>query len=149
MSKVKKTTHVVIDTPSSVASAVNQVIEERKEGGETGENQSREVEGADDVLVSLGDLTEAKIEDITFGKNYEAIAMDYVATFNGAITQGVSPLKALMAMCQACAIVTGQCIRAGLRVQIAYGLLKYMVGAIKKASGEVKIAPEVLNKIFH
>jgi hypothetical protein len=83
--------------------------------------------------------SEAKIEDITTGKNYEAVALDYIATFNGAVTQGVNPLKALMAMCQACAIVMGQCIRAGLRLEIALGLISFIVKNARKASGEVRI----------
>jgi hypothetical protein len=159
---------------SPIASAVREVIEERKEerwfqmrchncgqeypknsvgpaicgscgkpmevhNSEAPEKERQPVRGADDVLVSLGDLSEAKIEDITTGKNYEAVALDYIATFNGAVTQGVNPLKALMAMCQACAIVMGQCIRAGLRLEIALGLISFIVKNARKASGEVRI----------
>jgi hypothetical protein len=145
---------------SPIASAVREVIEERKEerwfqmrchncGQEYPKNsvgpaicgscgKPMEVHNSD-VLVSLGDLSEAKIEDITTGKNYEAVALDYIATFNGAVTQGVNPLKALMAMCQACAIVMGQCIRAGLRLEIALGLISFIVKNARKASGEVRI----------
>jgi hypothetical protein len=95
--------------------------------------------GQDDVLVSLGDMSKSKLEDVTAGKNFEAIALDYIATFNGAITQGVNPLKALVAMTQATTIVMGNCLRAGLRPGIALGLIKAMLERAQKASTEVHI----------
>ena len=121
-----------IEMNSSVASAVKGAIEERKDG-------QQQTAPVDDVLVALGNLSDAQMKDITFGKNYEAIALDYIETFNGAVTQGIAPLKALCAMTQATSIVMGNCLRAGLKKEIALGLLMKMVEHAKGSSEQVQI----------
>jgi uncharacterized membrane protein YciS (DUF1049 family) len=122
-----------IEMNSSVSSAVKGVIEERKE------KHQESISEPDDVLVSLGDLTEAKLEDITAGKNFETIALDYITTFNMAVAQGIFPPKALLAMTQATSIVMGNCIRAGLQSGIAIGMIMDMAEHAKKASKSVNI----------
>jgi hypothetical protein len=127
--KGKKT----ISVSSSVAAAVSDVIHQREEG------HREEIPESDDVLVSLGDLSGARLEDVHAGRNFETIALDYITTFNMAIAQGVSPIKALLAMTQATSIVMGNCIRAGLKPEIALGMVKSMVAHAQKSRESVHI----------
>lgn len=99
----------------------------------------KKAEEDEDVLVSLGDLSEAKIGDITYGKNFETVALDYIATFNLAVTQGMAPIKALQAMVQALVIVMGLCLRAGLKSTIAFGMVKLLINKIRSSEGDVRI----------
>lgn len=127
---------------SAIGVAVRDVIEERKEEG--GEKKPDVVVGVDDTFVSLGDLSGTTLDQInTGGKNYETITLDYIATFNHAVTQGVNPVKALLAMVQACAITMGQCIRAGMKEDAAFGMVAFIVGTAKKAKSKVKIVTTI------
>lgn len=92
-----------------------------------------------DVMVSIGDLTTASVNDVKLDKNYEDMAEDFIGTFNNAVTQGQAPIKALYSMIAACAIILGNFIRAGLRQQEVGKLLMMMGKSAAAASKMFKI----------
>lgn len=80
-----------------------------------------------DILVPIGSQASATKERVQFDDNYEAMAEDFIDTFNNGVTQGMFPLQALYAQASAFSITLGCFIRAGLS-QAEVGKLLMMVG---------------------
>lgn len=78
----------------------------------------------EDVLVNLGNLRGARMEQVELNAEYELMVQDYLDTFNHAVTQGVAPIRALYAMCQGFGITLGCALRADLPFDVAKALVQ-------------------------
>lgn len=81
----------------------------------------------DAIIVPIGDLSLANLDEVKFDPNYEAMTEDFIGTFNHGVTQGMPPQSALFAFGSAFAVVLGCAIRAGLP-QAQVGKMLMMVG---------------------
>lgn len=81
----------------------------------------------DAIIVPIGDLSLADLDQVKFDPNYEAMTEDFIGTFNHGVTQGMPPQSALFAFGSAFAVVLGCAIRAGLP-QAQVGKMLMMVG---------------------
>jgi len=77
----------------------------------------------EDLLVNVGDMTNAHLGQCHVNAEYEAMVQDYLDTFNHAVSQGVAPIRAVYAFCQGFAITLGCCLRANLGFEVAKQLV--------------------------
>lgn len=117
------------------AAYINQCIEDAEQRAV----HLRRPEDAGDLMVDLGDLTNAKLGTLVQDEAYETQVMDYIDTFNHAVLQGVPPFRAVRAMSQAFSLVMVNCLRANLSIQVAVALLQSVVEATKAAATHLKI----------
>lgn len=78
----------------------------------------------EDVLVNLGNLGGARLDQVELNSEYELMVQDYLDTFNHAVTQGVAPIRAIYAMCQGFGITLGCALRADLPFDVAKALVQ-------------------------
>lgn len=94
----------------------------------------------DDLIVSVGNLSNAELEQVQINAEYEAMVEDYIGNFNHIVIQGVPPVTALMAFGQAFALVLGCCIRCGLKPSIGRKLIGMILKESDDAARNVQIA---------
>lgn len=97
-------------------------------------------EGADDVLVNLGDLTTFRLTQIeAIDTNHEAMVEEHIKVFNYAVTQGIHPGQALFATCQALATLLRFALRSGLQPEVAGQMVALVLKSSASGVGEVQI----------
>lgn len=121
---------VIID-----AAWINQCLEEIEQRNKQIQNPA----DTGDLMVDLGDLTNAKIGTLVQDEAFEMQVIDYIDTFNHAVIQGIPPFRAARAMSQAFSLVMANCLRANLNIQIAVALLQSVIEATKGAAAHLKI----------
>lgn len=94
---------------------------------------------ADDVLVSLGDMSEASEKRLELDESYEGMVEDFIEDFNQMVAQGQTPMKAFFCMSQAFAIVWGCCIRAGLKRSVGDRIMRSILKNCDASSKMVQI----------
>jgi len=103
-------------------------------------NEERQVVGADDLFVSIGDLSGQRLDGVHVDENQETMVEDYVEGFNQMVLQGMSPAKALFAFAQAFGLTLGYCLRAGLHPADGRKMLGMLITESKTAAKSVAIA---------
>lgn len=81
----------------------------------------------EDLLVNLGNLGNARLEQVELNSEYELMVEDFLDTFNHAVTQGVAPIRAVYAMCQGFGITLGCALRADLPFPVAKALVQMIL----------------------
>jgi len=99
---------------------INRLIEEDERRQESFQKLQKTDE---DVLVNLGNLRGARLNQVELNSEYELMVQDYLDTFNHAVSQGVAPIRAIYAMCQAFGITLGCALRADLPFDVAKALV--------------------------
>lgn len=94
----------------------------------------------EDLLVNIGNMSGASLEQCPVNAEYEAMVQDYLDTFNHAVSQGVAPIRAVYAFCQGFAITLGCCLRADLPWEVAQDLLKMIM---KTADAQEKMLRQI------
>lgn len=92
-----------------------------------------------DVLVNVGDMSEAVMESVVLDAGYESMVEDILQNFNWIVSQGIKPMTALFAMAQAFAIALGCCLRANLPWATAQRLLKMIMKTAKDSEKLVRV----------
>lgn len=93
----------------------------------------------DDVFVTIGDLSQTRLDGVKIDANQEEMVEDYIEGFNQMVLQGMPPVKALFAFAQAFGLTLGYCIRAGLHPADGRKLLGMLIEQSKVESKNVKI----------
>lgn len=92
--------------------------------------QATAPEGQHDLMVDLGDMTRASLNQIALDAEYEAMVEDIIGNVNHIVLQGVPPIRAVFAMSQAFAIVLGYALRANMNFDVA----KMMITQVMKSA---------------
>lgn len=108
-----------------------------------GPEESRH-EGADDLFVSIGDISGARLDGVKVDANQEDMVEDYIEGFNQMVVQGMHPTKALFAMAQAFGLTLGYCLRCGLHPADGRRMLGMLIEESKKAAGTAAISTSQL-----
>lgn len=125
------------DTPTVAqahvdAAYINGLIEadERRRGHLT--RQANSPEGAGDLLVDMGDMTNASLNHVALDAAYEAMVEDIIGNVNHIVMQGETPIKAVFAMSQAFAIVLGYALRANMNFDVAKAMITQVMRSATK-----------------
>lgn len=94
--------------------------------------------GGQDVLVDMGNMTHASIENIPLDADYESMVEDMLQGFNHVVMQGIAPIRALYAMSQAFAIVLGYALRANMPWPVTKAILTTVMKSAKAAETMVR-----------
>lgn len=94
----------------------------------------------DDLFVSIGDLSQTRLDGVQIDVNQEEMVEDYIEGFNSMVLQGMPPIKALFAMAQAFGLTLGYCLRAGLHPKDGRKMLGMLIKTSTDASKSVAIA---------
>lgn len=94
--------------------------------------------GGQDVLVDMGNMTHASIENIPLDADYESMVEDMLQGFNHVVMQGITPIRALYAMSQAFAIVLGYALRANMPWPVAQAILTTVMKSANAAEKMVR-----------
>lgn len=118
------------------ASYINGLIEadERRR-----EHAARQAAGAQDLLVDLGNLQHASLDQIALDPDYESMVEDFLQTFNNIVIQGVKPIKAIFSFSQAFAIALGCCLKANLPWPVAQALLTQIMKSASASEKMIKV----------
>lgn len=117
------------------AAYINQLLEEAEQRN----LHLKRPEDTGDLMVDLGDLTNARLGTMVQDEAFEMQVIDYIDTFNNAVIQGIPPFRAMRAMAHAFSVVIANCMRAGLHTQIAAAVLEGVIAATKAAGKHVKV----------
>jgi len=93
-----------------------------------------------DLLVNVGNMSNANLNQVEISAEYEAMVQDYLDTFNHAVSQGVAPIRAVYAFCQGFAITLGCCLRADLPFEVARQLVAMVM---KTATASEKMVRQI------
>lgn len=94
----------------------------------------------DDIFVSIGDLSQTRLDGVKLDQNHEEMVTDYIDGFNNMVLQGMPPIKALFAMAQAFGLTLGYCLRAGLHPADGRKMLGMLIQQSTDAAKSVAIA---------
>ncbi|OLB83113.1 MAG: hypothetical protein AUI15_36635 [Actinobacteria bacterium 13_2_20CM_2_66_6] len=94
----------------------------------------------EDLLVNVGNMSGASLDQCPVNAEYEAMVQDYLDTFNHAVSQGVAPIRAVYAFCQGFAITLGCCLRADLPFEVARQLVAMVM---KTATASEKMVRQI------
>ena len=90
-----------------------------------------------DVVIDMGNMTYSTIEQAKLDEDFESMVEDYVRTFNHSVIQGVAPIRALVAMASAFAVILGCAIRSGLRPVVGAKFLSMIIANADKTSKQI------------
>lgn len=94
----------------------------------------------DDLYVTIGDLSQTRLDGVKLDENQEEMVKDYIDGFNNMVLQGMAPIKALFAMAQAFGLTLGYCLRAGLHPSDGRKMLGMLIQQSNDAAKSVAIA---------
>jgi 16S rRNA A1518/A1519 N6-dimethyltransferase RsmA/KsgA/DIM1 with predicted DNA glycosylase/AP lyase activity len=103
------------------------------------EHLSKQAAGAQDILVDMGDMTQASLDQVVLDADYESMTEDIIQNVNHIILQGIAPMTALYSMSQAFAIVLGYALRANLPWPMAQAILTQVMKSAQAAEKMVRI----------
>lgn len=103
------------------------------------EHAARQAAGAQDLLVDLGNLQQASLDQIALDVDYESMVEDFLQTFNNIVIQGVKPIKAIFSFSQAFAIALGCCLKANLPWPVAQALLTQIMKSASASEKMIKV----------
>lgn len=94
--------------------------------------QATAPEGERDLMVDLGDMTRANLNQIALDAEYEAMVEDIIGNVNHIVVQGVPPIRAVFALSQAFAIVLGYALRANMNFDVAKAMITQVMKSATK-----------------
>lgn len=96
-------------------------------------------EGSHDLLVDLGNMSNASLDHVALDADYEAMTEDILRNVNHIVMQGVKPIKAVFSMSQAFAIVLGYALRANMPFPVAQAMITQVMKSATKNEQMLRI----------